>query len=81
MDNLNAPARGAKLAREVPLLPRREAVEYLRREWGLPVGNRALAKQAHHRRGPPYSLILGTAFYRPADLDNWVLSKLNGATA
>lgn len=51
-------------------LSRKEAASYLN-AIGAPVGTRTLASLASKGDGPPYKLVCGRAFYRPADLDVW----------
>ncbi|MFZ1416652.1 MAG: DNA-binding protein [Defluviicoccus sp.] len=70
-DNANAPANR--------LLRRAEAAAYLCAHHGIKYAPSTLAKLACVGGGPRYSLFGRTPLYRPADLDEWVASRLTPA--
>jgi hypothetical protein len=57
-------------------LRRKEASAYLRRKFGLERAPSTLAKLAVIGGGPPFRRMNRVPLYAPADLDEWVASKL-----
>ena len=58
-------------------LRRKEASIYLRQTHGLERAPSTLAKLAVIGGGPPFRRLNRVPLYDPADLDQWVLSKLS----
>jgi hypothetical protein len=57
-------------------LRRNEASTYLHRKFGLEQAPSTLAKLAVTGGGPPFRLLNRIPLYTPADLDEWVASRL-----
>ena len=58
-------------------LRRKEASAYLREKFKLERAPSTLAKLAVTGGGPPFRLLNRAPLYTPADLDEWVASKLS----
>ena len=62
-----------------PRLRRKQAQEYLVLAHGYEVAVNTMAKWKVIGGGPDIEYINGTPFYRPAELDAWIVRKLQGA--
>jgi hypothetical protein len=62
--------------RTLRLLRRKEAAQYVRDRWGLPLSQQTLAKLAVIGGGPPYRLAGRFPLYELADLDSYALAKI-----
>lgn len=58
-------------------LTRQEAAAYVRERYGLPCSPRTLAKLATVGGGPVYRRAGLRALYAPADMDEWVASRMS----
>ena len=75
------PQRPLNIANYRQLLDRSDAAEYLTSSLGRRVTAEQLAKLASAETGPPYTIFLGRAVYKPSTLDSWVAQILAKANA
>lgn len=59
----------------IELLPRKDAARYLK-DKGVRSSRTTLARLAMGGKGPKYTLIGRTAYYKPEWLDEWLDSKI-----
>jgi hypothetical protein len=69
------PKKGMTMEPQI-FLRRKEASAYLREKFKLERAPSTLAKWAVIGGGPPFRLLNRVPLYTPADLDQWVASKL-----
>ena len=58
------------------MLRRADAAQYVRDRWGVPCSKQTLAKYATVGGGPVFRKAGRFPLYEPADLDEWVESRL-----
>jgi hypothetical protein len=60
------------------VIPRREAPDYLERNWGFRISEGTLAKMAGDGSGPQFRVIGGKYIvYETTELDRWILATLS----